>query len=186
MRGSCPFPYKVPMRAAVFLSIFLGFWALMAAGFAAVAQPYGGAPYGGPPDGRPPQYQGAVQPLDRILPGIRRTHPGQFYDADGPTWGPDGNPHYHLKWLTPDGRVLWFDADARSGRVLRASPGRDSFDGPGEDGPPPPGYARPYDERGAPGGYGRAYPYTPRFVPGPRYGRPFGGWHGGGGGRRRH
>ena len=52
--------------------------------------------------------------------------PGEFYDADGPTPGPGGSEHYHLKWMTPDGRIEWLDTDARTGRVLGASPGRDS------------------------------------------------------------
>ena len=85
-----------------------------------------------------------VRPLDQILPEIRRTHPGQFYDADGPTDAPDGSSHYHLKWMTPDGRIEWLDTDARTGRVLGTSPGRDNFDGPPGPGGmyvPPPGYA---------------------------------------------
>ena len=89
-----------------------------------------------------------------MLPGIRRDHPGDFYDAEGPTYGPTGDPHYHLKWMTPDGRVIWYDADARNGRVLRSSPGRDSFDNHRFEGPPGygdrfPPYA-PYER-----GYGR-------------------------------
>jgi peptidase YpeB-like protein len=56
--------------------------------------------------------------LDRILPQIRAHHPGKFYDAEGPWRGPDGQLRYRLKWMTPDGRVVWFDADARTGRVL--------------------------------------------------------------------
>ena len=76
-----------------------------------------------------------VQPLDRLLPEVRRTIPGQFFDADGPVPGPDGSPHYHLKWMTPDGRIEWLDTDARTGQVLGAFPGRDGFDAPG---------ARPY------------------------------------------
>ena len=126
-----------------------------------------------------------VQPLDRLLPGIRREHPGNFYDAEGPTYGPQGDAHYHLKWMTPDGRVLWYDTDARSGRVLRTSPGRDNFDGP-----PPPGYARPYGPGGygygPPAGPGGPYPYARRFGPGGGYARPYGGPGGGrfmGGGR---
>ena len=129
-----------------------------------------------------------IQPLDRLLPGIRRAHPGKFYDAEGPTYGPSGDPHYHLKWMTPEGRVIWFDADARNGRVLRQSRGRDSFeDGAG---PPPPGYARPYMDRQPytadpyDGGYGRMRDrerYAPSFVPGPRYGSG-GGWRGRDGG----
>ena len=78
-----------------------------------------------------PRRDPGVLPLDRILPGIRAGHPGQFYDADGPTPGPNGSEHYHLKWMTPDGRIEWLDADARTGRVLNAAPGRDAFDGPG-------------------------------------------------------
>jgi hypothetical protein len=69
-----------------------------------------------------------VQPLDRLLPQISRSHPGQFFDAHGPTTNADGSQHYHLKWMTPDGRILWLDADARTGRVLGLSPGRDAFD----------------------------------------------------------
>jgi hypothetical protein len=82
--------------------------------------------------------QGVV-PLDRLLPEIRRNHPGQFYDADGPSPGPDGLLHYHLKWMTPDGRIEWLDADARTGRILGASPGRDTFDRPAP-GPQAPDY----------------------------------------------
>ena len=85
--------------------------------------------------GLPAEAQGrrapGVRTLDQILPEIRRSHPGQFYDADGPTDAPDGSSHYHLKWLTPDGRVEWLDTDARTGRVLGTSPGRDNFDAPG-------------------------------------------------------
>lgn len=84
--------------------------------------------------GLPAEAQGrraaGVRPLDEILPEIRRTHPGQFYDADGPTDAPDGSSHYHLKWVSPDGRIEWLDTDARTGRVLGTSPGRDNFDPP--------------------------------------------------------
>ena len=74
-----------------------------------------------------------VQPLDRLLPEVRRNHPGQFYDADGPHPGAGGSQHYHLKWMTPEGRIIWYDMDARTGRVLGTSPGRDNFDGRGEN-----------------------------------------------------
>ena len=113
------------MRARIFSAILLGLSALLAAApiGTAQAQYYGPPPgYGGPRDG--------VQPLDRLLPGIRRAHPGDFYDAEGPTYGPQGDPHYHLKWMTPDGRIVWYDTDARTGRVLGSSPGRDTFDAP--------------------------------------------------------
>ncbi|MBV8978090.1 MAG: PepSY domain-containing protein [Alphaproteobacteria bacterium] len=56
--------------------------------------------------------------LDSILPAIRQHHPGKFYDAEGPYEGPDGQLRYRLKWMTPDGRIVWFDADAHTGRVL--------------------------------------------------------------------
>jgi hypothetical protein len=62
--------------------------------------------------------------LDRILPGIRERHPGKFYDAEGPYRGPDGQLRYRLKWMTPDGRVVWFDADAHTGRVIGPGPDR--------------------------------------------------------------
>ena len=77
-----------------------------------------------------PRGQG-VMPLDQILSEIRKGHPGKFYDADGPNPGPDGQQHYHLKWMTPDGRIEWLDTDARTGRVLNSAPGRDSFDAGG-------------------------------------------------------
>jgi hypothetical protein len=192
------------MRACIFSVIFAGLCAL----FGALAAPAMAQPYG-PPD------RDGVQPLDRLLPGIRRAHPGDFYDAEGPTYGPSGDPHYHLKWMTPDGRVIWYDTDARSGRVLRSSPGRDSFDGdhvrgyggdhvrgegdhvrgPGpnygrsfdRDGPPP-GYAPRFGRGGfggAPNSYGGPR-FSPRYAPGPSSGGWRGRGGGGGGGRGRH
>jgi hypothetical protein len=198
IRGSCAKTYKKLMHARILSSIFLGFFALLTAAAPVAAQPYG----------PPPDRYGArdgVQPLDRLLPGIRRDHPGDFYDAEGPTYGPSGDPHYHLKWVTPDGRVIWYDADARNGRVLRASPGRDSFDNHRFEGPPGGGFGRPFDRyppyAAGPydrGGYGRGQ----NFGPGSGYARPYGDWggrgdHGGrgggggdrgdrGGGRGRH
>lgn len=121
----------------------------------------------GTPARAQPRREAGAQPLDRILPEIRRTHPGQFFDADGPSIGPDGSPHYHLKWMTPDGRIEWLDTDARTGRVLNSAPGRDSFDQPGaaRDYPRAPSYPTPdmrsrfggdYEGReGPPGGYSR-------------------------------
>jgi len=169
------------MQSSIFPAIFLGFFALLSLAFTghALAQPYG------PPDrdGREAMRDG-VQPLDQLLPGIRRAHPGEFYDAEGPTYGPSGDPHYHLKWMTPDGRIVWFDADARNGRVLRSSPGRDSFDNNRFQGPPPPGYARPFVDRYpsyAPDPYDRGYGPERNFGRGPGYARPYGGWSGRGG-----
>jgi hypothetical protein len=86
----------------------------------------------------------ALLPLDQILPGVRRDHPGRFYDAEGPFQGPDGQLHYRLKWMTPEGRIVWFDTNARTGRVLGSGGGRRDYDGPG-------GYDSPgIDERGPP------------------------------------
>jgi hypothetical protein len=184
------------MRAWIFSAIFAGLCAFAAP---AMAQPYGPPAYGD---------RDGVQPLDRLLPGIRRAHPGDFYDAEGPTYGPSGDPHYHLKWMTPDGRVIWYDTDARSGRVLRSSPGRDSFDSDHVRGEgdhvrgPGPSYGRPYDYGGGPppgygarfgrGGYGgdpNSYGgprFSPRYAPGPSSGGWRGRGGGGGGGRWRH
>jgi hypothetical protein len=61
--------------------------------------------------------------LDRVLPEIRRSTPGTFYDAEGPFAGPNGQASYRIKWMTPDGRIIWFYADARTGRVYGAAPG---------------------------------------------------------------
>ena len=72
-----------------------------------------------------------LQPLDRILPEVRRNHPGRFYDAEGPFQGQDGQMHYRLKWMTPEGRVVWFDANARTGRVLGTGGNRHDFEGEG-------------------------------------------------------
>jgi len=118
MPGSCPKAYQTRMRPAFFTRLLLGASVLFLAGGVARAQ--------------------QVQPLDRLLPEIRRSHPGQIYEADGPNTAPDGSQHYHLKWMTPDGRIEWLDTDARTGRVLGSSPGRDTFDTPTRVPQPPP------------------------------------------------
>lgn len=59
-----------------------------------------------------------VMPLDQILPQIRSSHPGRFYDADGPFPDGHGGLHYRLKWMTPQGRIIWLETDARTGRVV--------------------------------------------------------------------
>jgi hypothetical protein len=60
--------------------------------------------------------------LDRVLPQIRHAMPGTFYDAEGPFLTPDGQATYRIKWMTPDGRIVWFSVDARSGQVLGGAP----------------------------------------------------------------
>jgi len=133
-----------------------------------------GALAAGPATAQPPREPG-VLPLDRILPSIRRDHPGQFFDADGPTPGPGGSMHYHLKWMTPDGRIEWLDTDARTGRVLGASPGRDSFDGPG-----PGAYYVPAPSFRVPFGFAKRRDGGGREFRG-RDDREEGPWRGGGG-----
>jgi len=103
-----------------------------------------------------------VQPLDRVLPQIRRDHPGTFYDADGPFTDEGGNPHYRLKWMTPEGRVIWLDTDARTGRVLGVEHGggRRSYRNnmPPPDAPPPDFENSPRGRfNGGDGGYGNPY-----------------------------
>jgi hypothetical protein len=120
-------------------------------------------------------YGEGVQPLDRILPEIRHGHPGRFYDAEGPFADPFGGWHYRVKWLTPEGRVLWLDADARTGRVIDLP----HMPQPYVFGPAPPGYAVPRIYA-RPRGF--IYGGPPRgFVGLPRFGG--GGIHGGGGHR---
>lgn len=91
-----------------YVAVCLACLVLIAAAVPAAAQP-----------GRARQgvENGQVQSLDRILNGIRRSRPGQLSDVQGP-FGPAGSPRYRIKWLTPDGHVLWITTDARTGRVL--------------------------------------------------------------------
>ncbi|MFL6689714.1 MAG: PepSY domain-containing protein [Alphaproteobacteria bacterium] len=104
----------------------------------------------------------ATVPLERILPQIRSAHPGSFSDVDGPFADPGGRLHYRIKWLTPDGRVMWLDADARTGRVLGVNHGWGGY-GPYPYPREPRGYYRP--------------PYAgPPEGPPPRYFRPGRGW----------
>ena len=82
---------------------------------------------------------GGMQSLDSIVNNIRQRLPGQLSDVEGPFGG-----RYRIKWLTPDGRVLWVDADARTGQIL-------GIDGGGGGGPGPRNFAPPaYDEGGGP------------------------------------
>lgn len=74
-----------------------------------------------------PSAGNGAEPLDRILPEIRRNHPGRFYDAEGPFIGGDGQMHYRVKWMTPEGRIVWLDTDARTGRVLGSGGGRHNY-----------------------------------------------------------
>ncbi len=68
--------------------------------------------------------QGQVVPggetLDRILPQIRVQHPGRLSDATRWT-SPDGRTYYRIKWMTPQGRILFFDAESFMGRYKEVS-----------------------------------------------------------------
>ena len=56
----------------------------------------------------PAQAASGGETLDRMLPELRAEHPGRLVDAETRT-GPNGHSHYHIKWMTPDGRILFFD-----------------------------------------------------------------------------
>ena len=60
----------------------------------------------------------AAHSFDRLLPEIRRHAPGSLYDVEGPYPGPDGNARYRIKWMTPEGRIIWFEVDGRNGHIL--------------------------------------------------------------------
>ncbi|MGC9954156.1 MAG: hypothetical protein ABSD21_07745 [Rhizomicrobium sp.] len=81
--------------------------------------------------------------LDRLLPEIRRHTPGTFYDAEGPFSDADGLARYRIKWMTPEGRIIWFEVDARNGQILGMVTG--TLPGPsGRRGQGPEGYPPPY------------------------------------------
>jgi len=142
---------------------------------------------------------GEVRSLDEILNGIRRERPGSLADVQGPNTGAQGEPHYRLKWLTPDGRVLWLDTDARTGRVLgvegddRGPPvgPRGGFPGYGQPrgrfvpngaqaGPPPPEPPAGYERGPPPRGYPRrGMPGFGGGVPPPGYNGVPPGYNGG-------
>jgi hypothetical protein len=114
-------------------------------------------------DGRRARFgvqSGEMQSLDRILSGIRQQYPGRLSDVDGPDDG-----RYHIKWLTPDGRVLMFDTDARTGRVL----GVEGNVGPRARVPGFPGGPFPHE------GFGDPRTAPPPGFAGPRPGGPLSG-----------
>src|SRR5471030_1897960 len=93
----------------------------------------------------PARAQPDSETLDRILPDIRAAHPGRLSDAQ-PWIDDNGGRHYRIKWMTFEGRILYFDADARTGRYS-SSPGDDHWRGGGsgrEDGERAP----PSEDRG--------------------------------------
>jgi hypothetical protein len=128
------------------LGILLFLFTVLAAPAQAQWQAPAQAQWQTPVQGQPAPY-GSVQPLDRILPGIRVAHPGRFSDAEGPFPDAAGGMHYRVKWLTPEGRVIWLDTDARTGRVI----------GPWAPGGRYPGMLPPMQRRFGPGGWGRGF-----------------------------
>jgi hypothetical protein len=126
------------MRARVFSGLLL-LIALASPAFAADRQAEGGRSF------------------DRILPEIRRHTPGTFYDAEGPFVGQDGQSRYRIKWMTPEGRIIWYEVDARNGHILGRVTGTlpvpSSRYGRDSD-----GYLPPYssgDDAGPPSDYSR-------------------------------
>jgi hypothetical protein len=94
----------------------------------------------------PAQAAGGSGPpsLDRLLPKIRRHTPGSLYDVEGPYKNADGKRCYRIKWMTPEGRIIWYEIDAGSGRILGMVTGtlpsvRQNLDGPPPWPPPPAG-----------------------------------------------
>jgi hypothetical protein len=126
--------------------------------------------------------------FDRILPEIRRHTPGTFYDAEGPFTGQDGLARYRIKWMTPDGRIIWYEVDARNGRILGMVTGTLPLSSSRRDRNPE-GYLPPYGERYDDDGYGdgRNDRNSDRFGNWPGYDRgqesrggDRGNWHRGG------
>ena len=107
---------------------------------------------------------GGAQPLDRILSHLRAERGGTFYDAEGPFDDGNGNIHYRIKWLTPEGKLIWLDTDARTGRVLGTDGKHDHFDNDRD-------HVNDYDQEPR-----EPFPRDPRW---PRWenGAPVGGWH---------
>ena len=103
--------------------------------------------------------QAAGRPsLDRLLPEIRRHTPGTFYDAEGPFIGSDGQARYRIKWMTSEGRIIWFEVDAQRGHILGMVTGTlpvpSSRRGQGPEGYPlpyPPGGRYRNDDNWGPG-----------------------------------
>lgn len=58
-----------------------------------------------------------ARPLETVLPLVARQVPGTMLDALPPGRTQQDGLHYQIKWLTSDGRVVWLNVDARTGRV---------------------------------------------------------------------
>jgi hypothetical protein len=105
--------------AAILLSVFAGIVANLGD---AAAQAFGPRQSGRVPEGTRERVQsGEMRPLGDILDSVRRQRPGNLADVQGPHMTPSGDPHYRLKWVSPNGRVEWLDTDARTGRIIGES-----------------------------------------------------------------
>lgn len=62
--------------------------------------------------------EGDILPLGRILAEVRRRNPGTLLDAG--LERRRGEPIYHIRWLTDNGRRVDYEVDARSGDILSA------------------------------------------------------------------
>jgi uncharacterized membrane protein YkoI len=65
--------------------------------------------------GRNQDGAGPYIPLESIIGGIQARTPGRLVGVRGP----NGAGHYRIIWETPDGRVITFIVDARTGQILR-------------------------------------------------------------------
>lgn len=59
-----------------------------------------------------------VVPLEDVLAGLRARYAGRHISVSGPSAGLDGRQRYNIKWLTPDGHVLFIAVDAQTGQTL--------------------------------------------------------------------
>ncbi len=66
---------------------------------------------------------GRILPLAEILATLEREYDGRLLEAE--LEEEDDRPVYELEWLTPDGRVLEFEVDARDGTLLEVEEERD-------------------------------------------------------------
>lgn len=92
--------------------------------------------------------------LDQLLPEIRRRMPGSFYDADGP-YAAGLQKRYRIKWMSPDGRIVWLEVDAASGRIIGIMARNPLHDDPARGGPYAPGSPYGPVPTPSPGGPGR-------------------------------
>ncbi|MDX1594825.1 MAG: PepSY domain-containing protein [Gammaproteobacteria bacterium] len=66
---------------------------------------------------------GRVLPLAEVLARLPPGLEGRLLDAE--LEEEHGRPVYELEWLTPDGRVLELELDARDGKLLEREEARD-------------------------------------------------------------